>query len=221
MASARVEHCVTTPACAALGVAAGAARLELCSALEVGGLTPSPGLMAEVCALPCPTRVMIRPRSGGFTFDAAEARAMEADIVSARRAGAEGIVIGAEREGALDVPLMARLVAVADGMGVTLHRVVDLLPDPLAAVETAAELGIDCILMSAADPEALTRMARHAAGRVEIMAGGGVTPARMGALTATGVDWLHGSFSLPTPAPLGAPPSPRASAELLHQGLAA
>lgn len=221
MSAVRLEHCVATPGCGALGVSAGADRLELCSALEVGGLTPSAGLMAEVCALPCPVRVMIRPRSGDFTFDAAEVRAMVADIAAARAAGAEGVVIGAMRAGALDQDVLSLLVSAAHGMGVTLHRVIDLVSDQPRAVDQAVALGVDCILASAADPARLTSLVTHAGGRVQIMAGGGVTPDRMDGLRATGVDWLHGSFSVATAAPLSAPPSPRANAALLNRAVAA
>lgn len=219
MSAPQFEHCVTTPACAAMGLAAGADRLELCAALEVGGLSPSPGLMAQVCALPCAVRVLIRPRSGGFSFDAAEIGAMETDIAAARAAGADGVVIGALRDGALDMDVLARLMDAARGMGVTLHRAIDLVDDQPRAVDQAAALGIDCILVSADGP--LAQLVARAAGRVQIMAGGGVTPDRIPALRATGVDWLHGSFSAPTAAPLGAPPSPRADAAILTRARAA
>lgn len=200
-----VEVCVTTPHCAARAAQCGADRLELCAALEQGGLTPSLGLTrASVAAAgDVPVRVMIRPRSGGFNFDSAEISAMEDDIRALIAAGAEGIVIGALRDDALDLPVMRQLIAAADGAGITLHRAFDLCADPRAALEQAVDLGIDCILTSGGAPsapmaaDALARLVEIADGRLRIMAGGGVTPDDIPEMVSLGIDALHGSFSAP------------------------
>lgn len=68
----------------------GADRLELCSALDLGGLTPSPGLMRHAVATGLPVMVMIRPRAGDFIWSPDEVAVMQADIDAARRAGAAG-----------------------------------------------------------------------------------------------------------------------------------
>jgi copper homeostasis protein len=93
----KLEVCVADPQSLAAAVAGGADRIELCSALELGGLTPSPGMMAVAAALPVPTYAMVRPRSGEFVFDARDVDVMLRDIDVVRAAGLAGIVIGASR----------------------------------------------------------------------------------------------------------------------------
>lgn len=202
-----VEICVDSPQGLRAAVAGGADRIELCSALALGGLTPSPGLMAQAAHVPVPVRAMIRPRGGDFRFDAVERDAMRREIDAVRAAGLSGIVIGAlGDDGALDHSLLEMLVSHADGLDVTLHRAVDLLPDPVSAIDVAERLGIATILTSGGAPTAiegaatLRRMRKHAAGRVEILAGSGVRAGNVAALLAeTGVMSVHASCALPLP----------------------
>lgn len=198
-----LEICVDTPAGLAAAVGGGADRIELCAALALGGLTPAPGLMAMAADCPVPVRAMIRPREGHFLFDPGEVDAMMRDIDAARAAGLDGVVIGAmTADGGLDLPLIERLVAHAAGMAVTLHRVVDLLPDPVEAVEAAASLGIATLLTSGGAHRAvegmtcIAAMRERAAGRIEILAGSGVNADNAPLLLArTGVPALHASCS--------------------------
>lgn len=200
-----VEICVDSPEGLRAAVAGGADRIELCSALALGGLTPSPGLIAQARNCSVPVRAMIRPRGGDFHFDAAEQDAMLHEIDAVRAAGLDGVVIGAsDASGALDATLMARLVDHAGGLGVTLHRVVDLLPDPVAAVDLAARLGIATILTSGGAPTAvegaatIRAMRERAGDRVEILAGAGVRADNAAALVAvTGVRSVHASCGAP------------------------
>lgn len=185
-----------------MAAAAGADRCELCAALDLGGLTPGPGLLAAARGARLPVHVMIRPRAGSFVASAADMDAMIADVAAVRDAGLAGIVVGvADPSGAPDLASLARLVAAAGPLDVTLHRVIDLAPDPLSAVEAAIRLGLRRILTSGGAPAApdgaqvIAAMVRQAAGRIEIMAGGGVTPQAAPALLATGVDALHASCS--------------------------
>lgn len=181
----------------------GADRVELCSALDLGGLTPSPGLIAVAAKSPVPVRAMIRPRAGDFCFTEAEADVMLADIAAIRAVGLAGVVLGATTAmNELDRALLTRLVAAADGLGKTLHRAVDLLADPVVAVDLAIDLGFDCILTSGgaltaeAGAAAIAAMVKRAAGRIDIMAGSGVRPENAAAIRrATRVDWLHSSCS--------------------------
>ncbi|GGL61691.1 copper homeostasis protein CutC [Wenxinia marina] len=198
-----LEICVDTPEGIATAATAGADRIELCAALGLGGLTPSAGLIAAALAAEVPAHAMVRPRAGGFVLSEADLRAMLADVEAARRAGLAGVVIGAARPGGtLDADDLARLREAAGPMAVTLHRVIDLTPDPLEAVETAVSLCLDRILTSGQAPtapegaELIAAMVAQAAGRIEIMAGGGVTPASAQALLATGVDALHASCAV-------------------------
>jgi len=176
-------------------------RIELCSALDLGGLTPSPGLIAAASKVAVPSRAMIRPRAGDFCFTEEEAEVMLADIAAVRAAGLAGVVLGATTaENDLDRALLTRLVAAADGLSKTLHRAVDLLPDPVSAVDLAVDLGFDCILTSGgaltaeAGAPVIAAMVERAAGRIDIMAGSGVRPENAAAIRrATRADWLHSS----------------------------
>lgn len=205
MTDTLIEICVDSPRGLHDAVAGGADRIELCAALSLGGLTPSPGLMALARDCPVPVRAMIRPREGDFHYDAAARAAMLRDVDAVRDAGLNGVVIGAlTPDCQLDVPLLEELMARAAGLDVTLHRAVDLLVDPVAAVAIAARLGIRTILTAGGAPTAqegeatIAAMRREAGDRVEIMAGSGVRAANVAALVArTGVAAVHASASKP------------------------
>lgn len=200
-----LEICVEDPVGIADAVAGGADRLELCSALELGGLTPSAALIDQAVATGIPIHAMIRPRSGGYVLEEGEAGLIVAEIGEALSRGVAGVVVGALRpDGRLDREAMARFRdAAADAVAV-LHRAVDLAADPVAAVEEACALGYDKILSSggaATAPEGaatLARMVTAARGRLSVMAGAGVRPDNVAALiAATGVREVHGSASRP------------------------
>jgi len=197
----RLEVCIDDVAGLNASAIGGADRVELCSALDLGGLSPSPGLIAAAAKSSVPVRAMIRPRAGDFHFTEAEVGVMLADIAAVRAAGLAGVVLGAmTARNELDRPILMRLVAAAGGLGKTLHRAIDLLPDPVAAVDLAVDLGFDCILTSGgaltaeAGAAAIAAMVERAAGRIDIMAGSGVRPENAAAIgSATGADWLHSS----------------------------
>ncbi|HUD89961.1 copper homeostasis protein CutC, partial [Sphingobium sp.] len=200
--------CVDTPAGLEAALEGGADRIELCSALALGGLTPSVGLMALAAQTQVPVRAMIRPREGHFIFDAAECDMMLRDIDAARVVGLEGVVIGASTEsGGLDMQILKRLAAHAAGMAITLHRVVDLLNDPTEAVDLAIALNLSTILTSGGAARAIdgldgiAAMQDRAGDRIEILAGGGVTAENvLTILAATGIGSVHASCSRPAPA---------------------
>ncbi|MCO4316076.1 copper homeostasis protein CutC [Phyllobacterium sp. 21LDTY02-6] len=176
-----LEVCVDDPAGLAAAVAGGADRIELCSSLELGGLTPTPGLIEQAARVSTPVYAMVRPRAGNFIYSDIELGAMLHDIAGIRSAGLAGVVFGANlANGALDERALRRLMAEATGLGVTLHRAFDLVPDVAEAVETAVELKFERILTSGRMPTALEGMAdleaTHdcAAGRIAIMPGSGV-----------------------------------------------
>ncbi|MXU66733.1 copper homeostasis protein CutC [Oceanomicrobium pacificus] len=204
-----LEICVDTIEGAWVAVEAGADRIELCSALAIGGLTPSAGLMRAAADLPVPCHAMIRPRGGHFLYSPGDVAAMLDDIGHARDAGLAGIVTGALTEArALDVAVLRDLLAARGSMQATLHRAVDLVPDASAAVEAAIALGFDRILTSGGAARVgdglprLAQMADAARGRIEIMPGGGVTPALAPRLLALpGIDALHASGAAPVSLP--------------------
>jgi copper homeostasis protein len=197
----RLEVCVDTPDGLAAAIAGGADRIELCAALDLGGLTPAPGLIAAARRAPVPVRAMIRPRAGGFVASPADLDAMSADLAAVRAAGLDGAVLGvATADGRLDRRALARLVAEAGPLKLTLHRVIDRSPDLEAALETAIALGFDTVLTSGGTPAAadgvavIARLVARAGGRIAVMAGGGVTPTNAADLAAaTAAPWLHAS----------------------------
>ena len=202
----RVEICVDTPDGLQNAVRGGADRIELCSALALGGLTPSAGLIAFAGQLGVPTLAMIRPRAGGFVWSPAEIAVMRDDIRATRSAGLAGlagVVLGASgRDGALDTATLATLMADAKGLTTTLHRCFDLVPDPFAALEQAIALGFDRILTSGQAVTAtqgidlITRLHAVAAGRIVIVPASGITAQNVRRFTALGLREIHASCSV-------------------------
>lgn len=195
-----LEVCVDSPAGLAAAIEGGADRIELCAALDVGGLTPSPGLMALAARASIPVHALIRPRAGSFVFGSDDEAAMAADIDAALTAGLAGVVIGASHEdGRLDTAMLARLKTVAGEAGVTLHRAFDLVPDMDVALEQAIDLGMERILTSGGRLTAIegvdeiTRLMKKAASRIRIMPGSGLRPDNVDHLQRCGVGEVHAS----------------------------
>lgn len=196
-----------------LSVAArlGVDRIELCSALPVGGVTPSPGLLETAVTTPGipPVHVLVRPRLGGFDYSPEEVALILRDVRHALAAGAAGVVVGGVRSGRVDDDLMRRVLDVAGDAAVTFHRAFDTLPDPAAAVDALASLGVRRILTSAgaasvadALPE-LAGLVTAAGDRIEIMAGGGVRPGDVEKIVRTGVPAIHASAKHTLPSTVG------------------
>lgn len=145
-----LEVCVDSYASAMAAIAGGADRLELCSALAVGGLTPSPALLRQIRRVSnMPIRCLMRPRGGDFLYTPEEIEQMATEMEALRKAGAEGFVIGClTAEGELDVHAMKPLLKAAEGCGLTLHRCIDVSRNPCKTYQEAAALGIDTVLTS-------------------------------------------------------------------------
>lgn len=180
----------------------GAARVELATALALGGLTPSPAtleLAVDAAGADGPeVHVLVRPRAGGFHYDADELAVAERDVRHAIAGGASGVVIGAlDADGRLDVSAMARLRDAAGGAPVTLHRAIDVTADPVATLQSARELGLRRVLTSGGASAAidgidtLRALVAAAEGEIEVMAGSGVDVASAPKLAAVGVDAIH------------------------------
>lgn len=177
-----LEGCVDSVESAVIATEAGANRLELCCNLVIGGTTPTSALYEEV-KKNCKNRihVLIRPRFGDFCYTDHEFAIIRREVRTFRELGADGVVVGILKpDGDLDIRRMGLLVEEAEGMSVTLHRAFDLCADPFAALEEAAALGIHTILTSGQSESCLKgagclkKLAEQSAGRVTIMAGGGV-----------------------------------------------
>jgi len=180
----------------------GADRLELCTGLELGGLTPSPGLIEQVRERArIPIYVLIRPRAGDCVYTAAEFDTMQRDVERCVALGCEGVVIGALGEnGTLDRSNLRGLVAAAGGRGVTLHRAFDLCADLSAALDDAIALGCERVLTSGGAPSALAgaaaiqQLVAQAGERIRIMPGAGIHARNVAAIrTQTGASEFHAS----------------------------
>lgn len=204
-----LEVCVDSPCGLAAAIEGGADRIELCSALCAGGLTPSAGLVAAAAGAPVPVYAMIRPRAGDFAYSQAELEVMARDIEAARDAGLAGVVFGAVgRDGRLDQSALRLLVARAAGLGTTLHRAFDLVSERAQAIETAVALGFERILTSGGAPTALQGLdtlqetVALAGGRIAIMPGAGIRPETVDTLLARlPVGEIHASCSVAEASP--------------------
>lgn len=180
-----LEACVDSAESALAAAAGGATRLELCANLIIGGTTPSPALFRQVNEeTGLPVHVLIRPRFGDFLYTEREFRQMLADIEYFSRQGAAAVVVGALLpDGSLDRERMAEMVRAAGAAKVTLHRAFDVCCDPVEALEVAVDLGINTILTSGqqancrAGMDLIGQLLEKAAGRIEILIGGGVSTA--------------------------------------------
>jgi copper homeostasis protein len=194
-----VEICVEGAAAALVAGQGGADRVELCSHLAVGGVTPGAGAIGVTCErLVIPVHVLIRPRGGDFVSSTLERAEMRHDIGTCRRLGAAGVVLGClTPAGAIDQTAMAELIDAARPLSVTFHRAFDVVPDPLAAIETLIELGVDRVLTSGRgrpardDIPLLHTLVEHARDRLKVLAGGSVGLADLPRLAAAGLREVH------------------------------
>lgn len=147
-----LEICVDSLASARAAIAGGAHRLELCSALLAGGLTPYEALLRQIKAeSDIPVRCLMRPRPGDFLYTPEELEMLRLQILQLKAAGADGFVIGClTPDGELDMDAMAPLAEACGSCGMTLHRCIDVSRNPLDTYKKAAALGIDTVLTSGA-----------------------------------------------------------------------
>ncbi|MBY6199526.1 copper homeostasis protein CutC [Vibrio hangzhouensis] len=180
----QLEVCIDNIESLSLAIAGGATRIELCSSLSLGGLTPNAGLIKQATqSSSVPVYVMIRPRQGDFLYDCDDIEIMTEDIRTAAKYGAQGIVLGLlDKDGHIDMPHAIRLVKLAHelSLGVTFHRAFDQCKNPEQALEDVIALGCERILTSGLQATALeganylAKLHLQANGRIAIMAGAGV-----------------------------------------------
>lgn len=202
MKHALLEVAANSVASALAAEAGGAGRVELCSALEVGGLTPSYAAVALACErLRIPVHALIRPRAGDFVFDDLECEVMQRDIEICRSLGCAGVVIGVlDTGGDVDTARCQSLMHAAQGMAVTFHRAFDFARDPLAALDAIIALGCSRLLTSGQADNALTgaplihTLIERAQDRITVMPGGGIGANNIAAIAAaTGAREFHAS----------------------------
>ncbi|RCS30812.1 copper homeostasis protein CutC [Rhodanobacter denitrificans] len=180
----------------------GADRVELCTALELGGLTPSHAQIALARdRLRIPLYVLIRPRAGDFLYGDLECETMQRDIEACAALGCDGVVLGVlDAEGNVDTPRCRALIAAAGKLGVTFHRAFDMSRDPVRALEDIIALGCERVLTSGAQASAvegaalIRELVVQAGGRLAVMPGAGITAQNIAALAAaTGAREFHAS----------------------------
>jgi len=194
-----LELAVTDLAGLRVALDLGMDRVELCGALEVGGVTPSLSLAAAAVALAAGSGLgvhpIIRARAGGFTYDDDEVAVMVADVRRLVELGVDGVVVGVLRDGGVDLAALAALREAAGGVPLTFHRAVDAVADP-DVLDVLADAGVTRVLTAGgtdvtAGLPALRALSARPGRRVQVMAGGGVTEANLVSVLEAGVDAVH------------------------------
>lgn len=195
-----IEVCVDSVASAVAAERGGAQRVELCSDLLEGGITPSLGLLQVVrAAISLPLHVIIRPRGGDFCYSDEEFDIMRRDIEMAKRTGADGAVLGILLpSGRIDITRTRQLIEVARPMSVTFHRAFDMSADLHNSLDDVCQADANRLLTSGGEPDclqgtlAISKLVQSARGRIHIMAGGGINTGNVAhILQRTGVNEIH------------------------------
>ncbi|XP_071445303.1 copper homeostasis protein cutC homolog [Hetaerina americana] len=197
-----MEVCVDCIESAVNAFKGGAARIELCSALSEGGLTPTPGLLRQIKALvDIPIFAMVRPRRGDFCYSADEVNAMCEDLMVLKNSGADGFVFGAlDYDGLVDGSVCEKLLSLASPLPCTFHRAFDVSKDSEKSLDSLILLGFSRVLTSGQSKSALVgagvikKLIERAADKIIIMPGAGITMENLeNILEVTGAKEFHAS----------------------------
>lgn len=177
-----IEICCDNYISAEAAAIAGADRIELCSAIGEGGLTPSIGMIEQVLKnLDISVHVLIRPRGGDFLYSEAEIEVIKSDIEACKELGVDGLVVGfLKPDGNIDKELTSEIVELSRSMKVCFHRAFDMCKDPLLALKELKDVGIDYLLTSGQTPKAMEgaalikKLVEQADDKIKIMPGSGV-----------------------------------------------
>lgn len=210
--SIELEVCVSSVESAIAAYAGGAKRIELCSALSEGGITPSAGLISAVrAAVPMDLFVIIRPRGGDFVYSDREFDVMRRDIAQAKTHKVDGVVLGIlDETDSVDIARTKELIELARPLEVTFHRAFDACKDLDHALASIVDCGADRILTSGGEADAMrgaeriAQLQERAGGQIRIMAGGGIRAWNVEQLALrTRVREIHSSVSngIPQTAP--------------------
>lgn len=199
----KVEVCASSYQSVLNATKAGADNIELCSELAVGGLTPSYGMLHMISQQSTsPINVLIRPRSGNFTYSEAEFEIMKQNVLLCKEFGFNGIVSGVlTLKHQIDIKRTKELIDLARPLSFTFHRAFDWVKDPFASVGQLIGLKIDRILSSGQKNtafegiELLSELQRLAANKLVIMPGGGINMSNILHFKKAGFKEIHFSAS--------------------------
>lgn len=206
-----LEVCVDSIESALAAERGGAHRVELCSSLFEGGVTPSMGLIAIAREmLSIGIHVLVRPRSGDFYYSDEEVRVMQLDISSFKKLGVDGVVLGIlGPDGRVDVDRTRQLVDLASPMKVTFSRAFDMSCDLFQSLQDLQAAGVHSVLTSGGKQtavegaDALRRLVEAGEDRISIMAGGGIEASNVADLIErTCVQGVHASLKFTVPSPM-------------------
>jgi len=177
----QIEVCASSLTSVFHAAQAGADRVELCTELSLGGLTPSYGFVKQALLLKLPLHVLIRPRSGHFTYSENEINVMYEDILQFKTMGCAGVVVGLLNEKyELANKALEKMKRLAGSMQITFHRAIDLVRNPEESLEALVDMGFTRVLSSGQQINALkgiellSNMQEWSRGRIAIMPGGGI-----------------------------------------------
>ena len=196
-----LEICANSYQSAVNAEKAGAHRIELCSELAVGGLTPNYGLLKQtIDAVTIPVFVLIRPRSGNFTYSEAEFDTMKHDIQLCKDLGYAGIVSGVlNADNTIDIERTRELIELSQPLPFTFHRAFDWTPNPFEALDQLKKLNVQCILTSGQASSAekgieiLKQLKENSLNQVIILPGGGINPTNASLFKSAGFTEIHAS----------------------------
>ncbi|MEZ4802890.1 MAG: copper homeostasis protein CutC [Gelidibacter sp.] len=201
-----LEICASNIQSAINAQTSGAHRIELCLELAVGGITPSYGMIKQVLeTIKIPVFVLIRPRSGNFTYSNEEFEIMKKDIQLCKDLGCSGIVSGVLNvDNSIDIKRTKELVNLSKPLEFTFHRAFDWTPNPYEALEQLITLNVDRILTSGQESSAekgifvLQQLKKLANGRLTILPASGINPDNVLIFKGGGFDEIHCSANLPS-----------------------
>lgn len=199
-----LEICAANIQSAINAETAGAHRIELCSELAVGGVTPSFGMIQEVLKkVSIPVFVLIRPRRGNFTYSNDEIEIIKADILQCKQMGCAGIVSGVLNDDhTIDASRTKELVELSKPLPFTFHRAFDWVPNPTEALETLIDIGVQRVLTSGQAKtaeigiELLVQLKNQSKDRIQILPGGGINENNVKLFKDAGFEELHASASV-------------------------
>lgn len=220
-----LEICASNYQSAVNAQNAGAHRIELCSELAVGGVTPSYGLIEQVMEnLTIPVFVLIRPRSGNFTYSEADFEIMKRDIQICKELGCKGIVSGVlNGDNTIDIDRTQELIELSKPLPFTFHRAFDRTPNPFDALKTLMALKVDRILTSGQAISAqkgiliLNQLNQLADGALTILPGSGINPKNILIFKGAGFKEAHCSAVL-SPEVQATSAIPLNTAKFLNEG---